>query len=448
MTIPRHNSPAGRLPETFIPEMKALLPPQEFKDFLDSFEDDPCLGLRVNTLKISVEDFLRITPFTLRPVPWAENGFYYEKHCRPAKHPYYEAGLYYLQEPSAMLPVEVLNPGPDSRVLDLCAAPGGKSTQLAEKMQNRGTLVVNDNNPKRTIALLNNLVRMGVTNVVVCNSRPETFRKTWAGFFTHLLIDAPCSGEGMFRREPGSISQLGVYSVEDCQRMQREILEVAVPLLEPEGRLVYATCTFNTRENENQRDWLLEVFPGSQALATHRIWPHKEEGEGQFATLLQVSSPSAQSHSLDRKNRISSASQEIFSEFIRETLVTEWQHIFLPERFVEREGQLFYQPEQLPDFGKVNVLRPGWFIGEIKKGRFIPAHDLVLGLPAAAFSQVLSFSAEDTRLQSYLKGETLLYEYPGKGWIVIAVDNYPLGWCKKDGTILKNYYPKNIRRMD
>lgn len=433
-----------KIPEETKKNIEAALGKEELKDFINALDLDWVQGLRVNTLKISVSEFLKIAPFDLKPVPWTDNGFYYEKKERPGKHPFHYAGLYYLQEPSAMLPAKLLAPEKESLVLDLCAAPGGKSTQLGEMMENQGCIFVNDISPKRTLAMAGNIVRMGLRNVVLCNSKPETFAKDLEGFFTHIIIDAPCSGEGMFRRDPSAIDDLSLYSVDECQISQREILETAYRLLKNNGKLLYSTCTFNRKENEDNLQWLEEKF-SLKILDTKRIWPHKDEGEGQFAALMQKKDEYINETA---KEKVKIFKNSIFEEFILETITEEYRNVFDFSRIVDKDGKLYQIPESFPIIKKINVLRPGWFLGELKKNRFEPSPDLPLALPGEAFKRKIDFSPEEPEVVSYLKGETLMKDFPDKGWTVITVSGFPLGWVKKDGAFLKNYYPKNMRRMD
>ncbi len=424
-----------------------LLKEEEITSFIESFDEPPVSGLRVNTLKISAEEFLKISPFELSPIPWTDNGFYLEnKEDKPGKHPYYDAGLYYLQEPSAMFPVNKmpLENSSENKILDLCAAPGGKSTQLAELMNNEGCLVVNDNSPKRVMPLLANMTKMGVTNAVIYNRKPETLLKTFKGYFSHILIDAPCSGEGMFRRDPGAIDKLGLYSVSSCQMMQRDILDAALEMLSEKGVLVYSTCTFNKIENEDNVKWLKERAEVN-FLSSERIWPHTKRGEGQFVSVFSVSgTPQKQT----MKAKIPKVKIELLNSFLNDSITKEYQDFFRKDRIIEKEGKMYLLPTTDIDFEKSPPIRPGWFIGECKKHRFEPSVDLALGLPLKAFKRSVSFNADAGEVSAYRKGETVLYDYSEKGWTVLAVEGFPLGWVKKDGTKLKNYYPKNLRRME
>lgn len=310
-----------KLPLIFAERMKSLLG-DEFEQFMKSYEQSPHAGLRVNTLKISMEQFDEIAPFDLRPIPWCETGFYVPHGVKPGLHPYYHAGLYYIQEPSAMAPVELLQVEPGDRVLDLCAAPGGKTTQIAAKLQGKGVLVTNDIHAERTKALAKNVELYGVRNAVVLNESPERIANAFPHYFDKVLIDAPCSGEGMFRKDEDMVKSWEHHSVEKCVLMQRDILETAARLLAPGGTIVYSTCTFAPEENEamiaeflninhdfvvmdipeetgfapGRPEWVRQMMPEKaeeteavldQTRGTVRLWPHLLEGEGHYVAVLE-----------------------------------------------------------------------------------------------------------------------------------------------------------------
>lgn len=303
-----------QLPTAFVKRMEQLLG-EEFEAFMTAYDHTPHAGIRVNTLKIPVEDFKKRSPFELRPIPWCATGFYIPHGTKPGLHPYYHAGLYYVQEPSAMSPVELLNVAQDEAVLDLCAAPGGKSTQIAAKLQGSGVLVTNDISADRTKALAKNVELYGVRNAVVLNESPDRIADAFPHFFDKILIDAPCSGEGMFRKDKDMAKQWETHSVDKCIVMQRDILRVAASMLSAGGRIVYSTCTFAPEENEGMIAEFLEAHPDfdvvpvsseagfapghpewmSEEVAsaypelrgTARLWPHLVEGEGHYIAVLQ-----------------------------------------------------------------------------------------------------------------------------------------------------------------
>ena len=302
------------LPKIFSEKMKTLLG-EEFDDFLASYEDDRLYGLRVNTLKISCEEFEKICPFEIRKIPWIPNGYYYSGDVSPAKHPYYHAGLYYIQEPSAMTPASRLDIEEGDAVLDLCAAPGGKATELGAKLNGTGVLVANDISNSRAKALLKNIELFGIRNPFVVNEPPYVLVDHFEGFFEKILLDAPCSGEGMFRKDPVVMKNYESTGVEYYAKLQREIVGPAVRMLKPGGRMLYSTCTFSPEEDEMTVQYVLDNYPemklvemeGYEGFATGRpewapgsdgscneelkkcvrIWPHKMTGEGHFLALLE-----------------------------------------------------------------------------------------------------------------------------------------------------------------
>lgn len=310
------------LPPQFEAKMKQLLGKQ-FELFIASYDKPRKYGLRINELKINTETWHKSSSIKgeIVPIPWVPTGFYYEEQTRPAKHPHYQAGLYYIQEPSAMVPVELLDIQAGHRVLDLCAAPGGKSTQIASKLQNRGVLVTNDLATERTKALAKNIELAGIRNAIVLNERPEHIAEAFPHYFDRVLVDAPCSGEGMFRKNEDMINEWYNYSVDRCAKMQHDILQVVAQMVAPGGKLVYSTCTFSPEENETQiakfiathddfeviaidaskwgwengrADWVSDSVKSSLSPerlktinGTLRLWPHLTDGEGHFVALLQ-----------------------------------------------------------------------------------------------------------------------------------------------------------------
>lgn len=304
MTIEEYVLNYKTLPESFLYKMQQLLG-ASYGDYLKSFENQPLHGLRVNRLKTSVSDFVDAAPWPLKPVPWIENGFYYDEGAKPARHPYYYAGLYYLQEPSAMTPASLLPVEPGDCVLDLCAAPGGKSTELAARLCGRGLLFSNDISNSRAKALLKNLEMAGAGNICVTSEAPEKLAQYLEGFFDKILVDAPCSGEGMFRRDSDMVKSWMEKGPDYYRPIQTAILNEAVRMLKPGGLLLYSTCTFDETEDEGVIRSILESHsdmslvslpkkegfePGVGLTECVRLYPHRMEGEGHFIALMQKSS--------------------------------------------------------------------------------------------------------------------------------------------------------------
>ena len=428
------------LPQEFLERMKLQLG-AEYPQFLESLERPRAVALRYNPLKGESPSL----PFVGEGVPWEPVGYYYDPDSRPGLHPYHEAGVYYLQEASAMAPVALLDPQPGEKVCDLCAAPGGKTTQIAGRMAGEGFLLCNEINPKRAKILSRNIERMGVANALVTNEHPETLAKKYPGFFDRVLIDAPCSGEGMFRKEEAAVTDWSQETVEMCARRQAEILHSGARLVRPGGRLVYSTCTFAPEENEQTIEAFLKAHPDfapEQVEApwftpgpngSYRMWPHKLLGEGHFAAVLRRSGGQAGTPA----PLTGTALPKTWTQFAKEMDIT------LPAGKAVQFGQsLYWAPEATPDIGGIRVLRPGLELGEVKKDRFVPAHALALWLRSAAV--MLDLPAESRELAAYMHGETIPANL--RGWCLVTADGYSIGWGKGDANILKNHYPKGLRR--
>lgn len=428
------------LPEAFLQRMEAQLG-SEYPAFLESLERPRAVALRFNPMKGERP----VLPFVGAPVPWEPDGFYYDPETRPGLHVYHEAGVYYLQEASAMAPVALLNPKPGERVCDLCAAPGGKTTQIAGRMLGQGFLVCNEINPKRAKILSRNIERMGVANALVTNEHPETLASRFPGFFDRVLVDAPCSGEGMFRKEEAAVTDWSQETVLMCARRQREILDSAARLVRPGGRLVYSTCTFAPEEDEETVAAFLEshpeftpepveapwFVPGENA--SYRMWPHKLLGEGHFAAVLRKT----QGESGEVPACPGERCPKAWESFAKELDIT------LPEGKAVSFGQsLYWAPMELPELNRLKVLRPGLELGTERKGRFEPAHALALWLKTCAVTE--SFPPESPEMKAYLHGDVV--PSGKKGWCLVQAGGYAIGWGKGDGSVLKNHYPKGLRR--
>lgn len=466
----------GNLPEKFEKRMERLLD-REFSDFLSSFSVKARSGLRVNTLKVSAEEFAGLTDWELRPIPWIKNGFFYPETATPSKHPWYYAGLYYLQEPSAMTPANLLPVEPGMRVLDLCAAPGGKSTELAAKLRGEGVLVANDISSTRAKALLKNLELFGVRNALVTSENPAALAGRFPGYFDRILVDAPCSGEGMFRKQPAIMKNWEQYGTEYYAKLQREILPHAVSMLRPGGYLMYSTCTFSPEEDEETVDWLLRSFPEmrladavpaerqttyremgfstgrpdwmqtprEEIAKTVRLFPHKLEGEGHFLALLQKSEDAGQG-----------------AGFVPETgfvpekrLPAELKAFFsdcgMPvdfSRITAKDGKYYLLPDGIPELRGLRLLRSGLLLGEQRKDRFEPSQALACALKKREYANACSLPADDERVVRYLKCETIeLPESVPDGYVLLCAGAYPLGFVKKKGSSVKNKYLPGWRLM-
>ena len=428
------------LPEVFLERMKAQLG-EEYEDFLRSLERPRAVALRFNPLKGDPPQL----PFVREPVPWEPQGYYYDPESRPGLHVYHEAGVYYLQEASAMSPVALLDPQPGDRICDLCAAPGGKTTQIAGRMMGEGFLLCNEYSPKRAKILSRNIERMAVSNALVTNEDTAVLAKRFPGGFDKVLIDAPCSGEGMFRKEEAAVTDWSVETVEMCARRQAEILHNGAQLVRPGGRLVYSTCTFAPEEDELAVAAFLDTHPDFEPEVIeapwfrpvenggHRMWPHKLLGEGHFAAVLrkkgeeEAEYPPATGGKLPKE----------WTSFAKE------MGIKLPAGKPVMFGQsLFWAPEGMPDISRLKVLRPGLELGTVKKDRFEPAHALALWLRNCTKMQ--RYSANSPEMEKYIHGDVVPSTV--KGWCLVCAGEYSIGWGKGDGTVLKNHYPKGLRR--
>ena len=429
------------LPEAFLNRIQRQLG-DEYSAFLSSLDRPRAVALRFNPLKGDAPSL----PFVGNPVPWEPQGYYYDPDSRPGLHPYHEAGVYYLQEASAMAPVALLDPQPGERICDLCAAPGGKTTQIAGRMEGEGFLLCNEIHPKRAKILSRNIERMGVANALVTNETPEKLAKLLPGFFDRVLVDAPCSGEGMFRKEEAAVTDWSQETVEMCARRQAEILDCAARLVRPGGRLVYSTCTFAPEEDEEAVAAFLErhpqflpeeiptpwFVPGEQG--SHRMWPHKLLGEGHFAAVLRRADGETEDHVPICKGE---PLPKDFQSFAKE------MSIRLPRGKAVMFGQtLYWSPEDLPELRGLKVLRPGLELGQSLKGRFEPAHALALWLKEC--SSVQDLSPESPEAAAYLHGDVV--PSSRKGWCLVRVGSFSIGWGKGDGRVLKNHYPKGLRR--
>lgn len=497
------------LPQSFLDSMKEILG-EDYEAFLAGFDGQRQYGLRVNTLKMNLEEFERIAPFHLKKVPWISNGYFYEAEDTPAKHPFYSAGLYYLQEPSAMTPASRLKVQPGERVLDLCAAPGGKATELGAALQGEGLLVANDINTARAKALLRNLELFGISNSFVTNEPPYVLAERFPEYFHKIMVDAPCSGEGMFRKNPAVVDSWQEKGPEYFSKLQREIIVQAADMLLPGGMMFYSTCTFSPLENEKTITHLLKERPEMEVIPMEdyegfaegltsyrgetfdescklcrRIWPHKMSGEGHFMALLHKKGETAQYLLNEKENEAEGIpvsntdkklkkSRKAGKKAQLESKSSVWwekckgltkeqkaaageffSHVNIAYdagRIDVRGDNLYYIPEPQYDGKGLHFLRNGLFMGEFKKKRFEPSQPFALALRAQDFDQVLDFPADDERLHRYLKGETLdvtdllSQGKKQKGWHLVLAAGHPLGFGKLVNNNLKNKYPTGWRK--
>lgn len=455
-----------QLPEKFVKRMEELLD-GEYPDFYESYDEKTYAGLRMNTLKITPEAYLKLTEQTLEGVSWCPTGFYYNGGKEYSKNSLYHAGLYYIQEPSAMFPAQALPVEAGDYILDMCAAPGGKSTALAAKLGGTGLLVSNDISPSRAKALLKNIEASGVKNSIVLTEDPKNLVSFFEGYFDKILIDAPCSGEGMFRKEPSMIKAWAKNGPEFFSKLQREIVDSGVSMLKPGGQMVYSTCTFSPEENEGTLKYILEnysdmhVIPmetdneflrparpewvdGPEEISNaRRLWPHHLKGEGHFTALLRKDGDGT-AYRVNTHRGMDRLPEE-FEKFLKDGGV---EISFDPKRLMLQGDHLSYLPEVMPELGRLRRMRTGWYLGDIKKKRFEPSGFFARAMKPEECSHWMDLKLSDARVVKYLKCETLeVPEELESGWYIVGVEGYALGWGKVSGGTLKNKYPSGWRWM-
>ena len=434
------------LPIEFEKKMKAFLG-DEWDDFLYSYDNNRFQALRFNTLKVqSHEEIMRILMVleisSDKRVSWANEAYYFDENVRPGKHPYHEMGLYYIQEPSAMSAAALLAPKPGMRVLDLCAAPGGKSTQLATYLGDSGLLVSNEINTQRSRILSQNIERMGIKNAIVTNEDSFVLASHFPGFFNAIQVDAPCSGEGMFRKLPEAIEQWSMENVAICVARQKEILDNAAVMLKPGGTIVYSTCTFSKEENEDVIEYFLERYPDFTLEEMERFWPHKVDGEGHFvAKLVRRGSVDTDlkadrktkknKNSKNRKNETKPAltkeNMKLLSEFLDETISEDMAAWIKNSRLVMFGEQLYRLPDMEVDIKGLKVQRAGLHIGEFKKQRFEPSHSLALALKLNDAKNVVKLTCDNPQTIGFFNGQSVMLSDEQaaeckKGWALVCVD--------------------------
>ncbi len=429
------------LPQQFIENMKRQLPENEWGAFFACYGEKPYKGIRLNALKGDRYALKELLPFLGEQIPWEENGFYTQAEGVGGS-PFHHAGVFYSQEPSAMSAAPLLEVKAGERVLDLCSAPGGKGTQLACAMDGKGIICLNEPVPARAKILLQNVERMGVKNAVVTNEYPDALAKKLQGYFDKILVDAPCSGEGMFRKNAEeAIPEWSEENVSTCVARQAEILEQATKMLKKGGRLVYSTCTFSEREDEGQVRDYLQKHAEMRLITSKKFYPHREKGEGHFVALFERSERTEEWDSRIKEGApsVTSASERAYRAF---------EKLFFREKFARRlyevNGVLYELPEGVFDWRGLRILRVGIRLGEVKNGRFEPAHALAACVKREECKRVIDLAADDRRVEEYLRGEVIDGEGED-GWCVVCVAGYPMGLGKLVGGRVKNHLPKGLR---
>ena len=427
-----------QLPEQFIQNMKKQLPENEWEAFFAVYGNKPVKGVRLNPLRGGRYALKQVLPFLQEPVAWEENGFYTEGEKLGAS-PFHFAGVFYSQEPSAMSAAPLLDVKAGERVLDLCSAPGGKGTQLACKMQGEGIIVLNEPILSRAKILSQNVERMGIKNAVVTSEMPAKLAEKFPAYFDKILVDAPCSGEGMFRKNADeALREWSEENVALCAARQKEILENATKMLKKGGRLVYSTCTFSTQEDEGQVCDYLQNHPQMRLIKQEKLYPHKIKGEGHFVALFEKTDGEI-GDKKPIKPFVARDSERAYREF---------EKTFFREKFAynlhEVNGVLYELPQNVFDWKGLQVLRVGVRLGEVKNGRFEPNHSLAMCLKKEEVLRAVDLSQTDERVGKYLRGETFEADVKN-GWCMVCIEGFPLGFGKAVNGTIKNHLPKGLR---
>ncbi len=438
--------------DLFNERMKELLK-EDYNKFVEALSKKQEKGFYTN---INKENIIKhLDDNHIEKHPYIDNGYYFDHEIyRLGKHPYFHCGLYYIQEPSAMVVADVLPVKKDDYILDMCAAPGGKTCQVASKLSNSGLFISNDITPNRASILSQNVERFGLRNTIVISSDPTTLDKQFLGFFDKIILDAPCSGEGMFRKLEQAIDTWSVEKVEECAYIQKNLITSACKMLKEDGILVYSTCTYEQVENEdiiayacdNLGMECLEIqkLPGMSNGINNdnviRMYPHINRGEGHFVALLKKSIPSTTTKVTTLKANISKSNLALVEAFYKENL-----NCSAPKYLYESNNHIYAIEPHFPEIKKVRILRTGLHLGECKKNRFEPSHALALTLSMNDVKRYYNYKADDKNIAMYMQGHTL-EGLGNKGYGVIFVDGYPLSFYKESNNQVKNLYPKGLRR--
>ncbi|MDR2975704.1 MAG: RsmF rRNA methyltransferase first C-terminal domain-containing protein [Streptococcaceae bacterium] len=423
------------LPKDFKEKYQFILK-DEFQAFISSFDEPAVSGFRLNPFKIGSTQAEKILE--------SKFGYYGKISGHSAA---FLTGLAYSQEPAAQMVGEMAHPEAGMRVLDLCAAPGGKSTHLLSFLGESGLLVSNEISSKRAKVLVENMERWGSRNTVILNESPQKLAKTFPEYFDLIVVDAPCSGEGMFRKDPDAVQYWSQDYVRECAERQREILTEAVKMLAPGGKLVYSTCTWSPEEDEAQVEWLLREYPDFERQQEQKFWPHKFRGEGQFVSVLKDSRarviPVKQGKSAKAsKNSLTIEQRKLWQQFAEESLSVQ-----LDGNLQLFADNLYILPKDLPDLSKLKIARNGLHLGVFKKNRFEPSY--ALGMALSASETVNHVELDELQFRAYLAGNTVKVEERLKnGWYQLLVQGNGLGFAKLVDSTVKNYYPKGLRRYD
>ncbi len=459
------------LPQEYIDNMKKLLGEKEFEHYIRTFSEERHYGIRLNNKRGSNEELVSqlekcglAEKCSLSKVPWIPNGYFASDTAPAASHPFYRAGLYYIQEPSAMTPARSIDIEPEDKVLDMCAAPGGKATQIASKLSKEGFLLANDISASRGKALLKNLEMAGAESFCVTAEDPKKLAVVYPDFFDKIVLDAPCSGEGMFRRDPKGISAWIEKGPSYYAKIQEELLEAAAVMLKNGGSLLYSTCTFSTEENEEQILKLIERHPEFETADIEgyegfeagklgvekavRIFPHKMPGEGHFVCLLRKNSPSSDDKNINTGSSVKGILKKLPEQ--AEEFLSHVKYDFSSGYFIREKERIYYLHKNTDKKDSLRYLRTGLFIGTEIKDRFEPSQALAMVLNKDRFDKCINFKADSIDAEKYIRGESFPINTDIKkdfSWRLICIEGYPLGWAKVSGNMLKNKYETSWRKV-
>ena len=455
-----------KLPIEFLKEMEDLLGPS-YNDFLESYKNSKTSAIRINELKISKNDFEELDLFGIDyerdKVTWSEESYYIGPEQSPGRNPLHDAGAYYIQEPSAISVVGQTDIRSGDKVLDMCAAPGGKSTYIASKLGQSGLLVSNEINRQRITSLGDNLERFGARNTVIINEDSKNLLTFFKGFFDKIFIDAPCSGQGMFRKDDYAIEDWSQAKVMECTNIQKTLIRDGYQMLKEGGQLIYSTCTFTRRENEDIIEDFLNEHEGASLISMSRIWPHIDRGEGHFCARISKTvkgdndedSYQFNTNSLKKSRKLkpkkilmSENLPKEFTEFIHKNLKG-----FMDEDFKSYEDNIVVNRDMIylscinPNkLNGLRVLRNGILLGYLKKNRFEPSHSLAMALKRSDVKNSVNYAHDSEEICKYIEGQSI-QTGQSRGWVLVCVEGCSVGWGKESGGVLKNKYPKGLRRV-
>ncbi len=426
------------LPGEFLSRMQAELK-GDYAAFLESYNNESVRGLRANTLKGNADAIAALCPVKLERVDNTADGFRLTEAWEGVGlSPVHMAGLIYMQEPSAMLTIAIADIHPGMKVLDMCAAPGGKTGAAAARLNGQGLIVSNEIVPSRAKILESTVERMGIANAAVISRRPDEIAKAMPEYFDRVIVDAPCSGEGMFRKDERAIEEWSAEHVSSCANRQRLILESSAQCVAKDGMLIYSTCTFSREENEDNIEWFLKTHTDFELAEQRRLYPHTFAGEGHFAAVLRRKGGSVRPYA---PLKLTPCKDKAYAEFIKDTFT-------VPPKgtaYAYQNGVNIISAE-LPEAIAPMLRRSvGVYAGELQKGRFVPHHTLVMAEHGGEYARMLSLDESDARLAAYMRGEEINCPEAWRGYCAVAYRNHPIGWGKAVGGRMKNHLPKGLR---